>query len=974
MLGELSFLSIVERARTAFTPQDLTGFQKFLKEVFWPAILEANPALAKPSLKTRPYGSVTAGPNHNPAYEGVEFDALAWEGYSLQMQSQGLGPRDYVRDWSFLIKDEQLLHDFEEAIACLGMEHVPNPDDSACVAAGRSLWTKSGESGQYPLYLGKLSPVFEAAGKVRIVAICDAWTQRICVPIHTWMEGVLRTLPADSTFDQDGSLQSFVKKGLQYVASYDLKSATDRIPLILYRMVFEASPLGRERTELWLKILTDRSFFISRRIQSSGPDKGFVFPEADLETHLESLSSTVPEPHLFSKQNPFIRYGAGQPMGALSSWPSMAIVHHAVLLYCAWCTKHVVDKLDLLAFDMYRLLGDDITIGVRAVAEAYAAFMGRAGVVIGLAKSYVSEFGLANFANQTYLGNGENISPISLRAELGVETLTDRFLLAVKMLQRGWVGKKIYDMPALLRLTATPALWLEWRANLSRKERPRADILLVALNWLYPNPEIFKVLGVPNLSLHPLFRGLTMSKWYQGLLAFARSGRSLNLPREVDVACIDAFLRSFSGPLNVALVNTKDALAGVVRPLADVSKGLWSSGKWGVIGNPNADSIRIGDFTVISDGSEDPATLEFRRKVLSDSGHATRMFSNLHWLRTPLATWRAKGVLKPWSESTLNPRLSSLEHFLSRSSVTWWQATNFTRKRLWFLEILAKSEGQLRSARLALSQLRGALFWHLAADIKAEWNPIMMLQGFDPIAQYYHLLIDRAKVREPGLRLVRTSPWLMNYSGGLWPVKLMDRLVLLRLPEGLPLDQCKMPPQIDWDVNSPELVWDPFEGKLLDTEKDPVPWDAYKTTINYDGVWEVIHHLVSAVGQAPDFYRFDPISHMINVKKNPLLSRTNFLNNLQRTLAGVIPGVVSLVESLGFILPKGQLMVLDSNPAKVKGPRHTPSLSDRKSGVPDDMEKVTYLHHAVRVAVEREGSTRAINKLSTTPPRRGLHV
>jgi len=88
---------------------------------------------------------------------------------------------------------------------------------------------------QYTPILGKLSLKTEAAGKIRVFAIVDVWTQSILEPIHEYIYSILRNIPQDGTFDQSRPLSELRRKlndkSLTY--SYDLSAATDRLPLKL---------------------------------------------------------------------------------------------------------------------------------------------------------------------------------------------------------------------------------------------------------------------------------------------------------------------------------------------------------------------------------------------------------------------------------------------------------------------------------------------------------------------------------------------------------------------------------------------------------------------------------------------------------------------------------------------------------------------------------------------------------------------
>lgn len=68
----------------------------------------------------------------------------------------------------------------------------------------------------------------------------DIWTQWLFYPLHKLIQGILRSLPEDATFDQVGKLEAKLKrieklyKGKRPKAfSFDLSSATDRLPVTI---------------------------------------------------------------------------------------------------------------------------------------------------------------------------------------------------------------------------------------------------------------------------------------------------------------------------------------------------------------------------------------------------------------------------------------------------------------------------------------------------------------------------------------------------------------------------------------------------------------------------------------------------------------------------------------------------------------------------------------------------------------------
>lgn len=124
-----------------------------------------------------------------------------------------------------------------------------------------------------PRVEGRLGQSVEGGGKRRIFAIGNYVNQRLLKPIHDWLMSVLKMIPMDGTFQQERPLDRLV--GERHVFSFDLKSATDRWPLLL---LFEVP---------FVKKLTNVCFV------------------------------------------------AGQPLGYYSSWPLFALSHHILVWHCA---------------------------------------------------------------------------------------------------------------------------------------------------------------------------------------------------------------------------------------------------------------------------------------------------------------------------------------------------------------------------------------------------------------------------------------------------------------------------------------------------------------------------------------------------------------------------------------------------------------------------------------------------------------
>jgi len=84
--------------------------------------------------------------------------------------------------------------------------------------------------------MGKLSVVYDQAGKARIVAITNWWIQLALKPLHKSIFGILRGIKQDGTFDQLRPFNELIDlNDDDKFYSFDLSAATDRLPIDLQR-------------------------------------------------------------------------------------------------------------------------------------------------------------------------------------------------------------------------------------------------------------------------------------------------------------------------------------------------------------------------------------------------------------------------------------------------------------------------------------------------------------------------------------------------------------------------------------------------------------------------------------------------------------------------------------------------------------------------------------------------------------------
>jgi len=129
--------------------------------------------------------------------------------------------------------------------------------------------------------LGKLGTKEEAAGKIRVFAMVDAFTQWMFKPLHSQLFHLLAMIKQDGTHDQHRPVQALLSSVPSGLWSYDLSAATDRLPIILQQILL-MPVLGLHGSDTWAALLVRREY--SLKGYSSG-----------------------------------LKYSVGQPMGALSS-------------------------------------------------------------------------------------------------------------------------------------------------------------------------------------------------------------------------------------------------------------------------------------------------------------------------------------------------------------------------------------------------------------------------------------------------------------------------------------------------------------------------------------------------------------------------------------------------------------------------------------------------------------------------------
>jgi len=247
--------------------------------------------------------------------------------------------------------------------------------------------------------LGKLAYIEEWGGKCRIVAQLDYWTQMALTPLHETINHFLKEIVMDGTFSQTrvaNIVQVWTKDIKNELYSYDLTAATDRLPIELQMMILKALWGSSSFADNWAAILNEREFM--------------------------------------TNTGDCIKYAVGQPMGARSSFPMLALTHHVII-------KIAAANAGVKNFTNYVVVGDDSVINSRAVADEYVKLMAQLGVSINLTKSVLwnSEYGNAAEICKRVFVDGLEVT--GLNPKLIVKTIKDGKLapaLQNDLLMRGW--------------------------------------------------------------------------------------------------------------------------------------------------------------------------------------------------------------------------------------------------------------------------------------------------------------------------------------------------------------------------------------------------------------------------------------------------------------------------------------------------------------------------------------------------------
>lgn len=170
--------------------------------------------------------------------------------------------------------------------------------------------------------------------KTRVVAMLDSYSQVALRPVHRMLSLLLRKFRNDFTEDHVGGVRKLLTLTGE-LWSIDLSNATDTLPVDLaIRFLRENVPASE-------------------------------FP--DVEQFCTDVKSVLIDRN-FDYNGLKIRYRTGQPMGAYSSFPILALTNHLLI-------NMARSQLDKSIGRGYAIVGDDIVISGREVAQHYIALL-----------------------------------------------------------------------------------------------------------------------------------------------------------------------------------------------------------------------------------------------------------------------------------------------------------------------------------------------------------------------------------------------------------------------------------------------------------------------------------------------------------------------------------------------------------------------------------------------------------------------
>jgi len=410
------------------------------------------------------------------------------------------------------------------------------------------------------LVLGKLSVVYNQAGKARVVASTNWWMQSALKPLHDNIFKLLGKLSTDGTLDQEAAFSKFLTRadsigGPNFgnkLSGFDLSAATDRLPIDLQVQIL--NELGIDGS-MWKELL-------------------------DIEW--------LYHPDRFTDE--YIRYAVGQPMGAYSSWAMLAVTHHVIVRVAA-ARANVKPN-----FVNYAVLGDDIVINNDKVADSYLVIMEGLGLKISTGKSIIS-YRFTEFA-KTLKGPGLDITPLgpglivgSVRSHYMVPAL-----LAVAIQRFMYSPQEVLDLlksipgglfnRRLIQEICLNSVWQSFLNNTWLKELSRLNVkTLNRYSSFFATDVLQFPYKLADAMLAKMYRELEVQKEnaHEAMTNFLLEGLSLLAARAVPLRVLEILMKPFNPGFWVYMLDSLDLPIRIEQRYEEIRKGFYGIGTENVV-------------------------------------------------------------------------------------------------------------------------------------------------------------------------------------------------------------------------------------------------------------------------------------------------------------------------------------------------------------------------------------------------------
>jgi len=230
-------------------------------------------------------------------------------------------------------------------------------------------WTKDNSTDRS--LSGRIGIIQEPGYKSRVVANPYMVHQAAMLPLKHYLLKVLRSLPNDYVYNQEGGVRALQEKvdGTRTIYSVDLVNASDNLPLSLQ--------------EYLLKRIGIPDYWVDCFCAISSGDWEMPSNWIPSEDRVRRYLKGEPPPRGYYPWNgdEYLRWYEGQPLGLGPSFGSAFLLHHAIVVGCHVALNKPLD---------YGMVGDDLFLTDGEVYKLYCLVMDGLGVEVSKDKSLVS--------------------------------------------------------------------------------------------------------------------------------------------------------------------------------------------------------------------------------------------------------------------------------------------------------------------------------------------------------------------------------------------------------------------------------------------------------------------------------------------------------------------------------------------------------------------------------------------------------